>query len=159
MKRKIESKKISYLFAVLFVGLIATSVMAYAYRGDPNTVGPNYNENAHNEIVSAIESGDYNAWITARKQYNLPMRGKIFSVINEDNLELFRKMREARLNGDLDRVNEIREELRLGQGNMKRGNSKMNRGSNFVDSNNDGICDNYKDNKGRIKRGYRRNKN
>ena len=34
-------------------------------------------------VEEALEAGDYDLWISIREENNLPIRGKIFSVITE----------------------------------------------------------------------------
>ncbi len=150
-------KKIIGLFAIITLALVGiTGVIAY--RGDFLVKGPNYNEEIHEQLEAAIENRDYNTWITIREENNLPIRGKIFQVINEDNFDMFVRLHEANQNGDSETANNIRAELGLGQRTMNRGsNSGQGQGSGmkgqyFVDADNDGNCDNLGKNMGRIGR-------
>jgi len=99
------------------------SLGVLAYRGNPEEYGPNYNAQVHEQLEDALEAQDYKLWLSIREENNLPTRGKIFSVINEDNFDLFVELHEANEIGDVDRANAIRSELGLGQGMMRRGNS------------------------------------
>ena len=124
------NKKIIGISGILFVLLAAGTAMAF--QGNPMNSEtpveerPNYNPELHEQMETAIENQDYDAWIQLREDNNMPMRGKIFSVINEDNFYLFSELHEARESGDLDRMQEIRDELGLGQGTQSKGRQGMN---------------------------------
>lgn len=121
-------KKTNKMNKTIFFGLglmlvigLASLVSVFAYKGDPNVQGPNYDADVHEQLEAAIESGDYNAWIAIRQENNLPMNGRMFQVINADNFDKFTELHEAMQSGDYDTANTIRAELGLGQGMMKRG--------------------------------------
>ena len=114
----------SVLVVMLLVGFVS------AYQGDPTTVGPNFDPKIHEQVEAAIGASDYDAWISIRTANDLPMNGKIFQVINEDNFDVFAEMHEAREADDIERADELRAELGLGQGRMNRdasGQRKMGR--------------------------------
>lgn len=87
--------------------------------------------------------------------------GERASQVNEDNFNQFTQMQESMINGDYSEAQKIRTELGLGQGNRNSGgcggcamrnnddggNKKRGcsmaaeKGSKFVDENNNGICD------------------
>ena len=165
------TNKILTIFVVVFAIGVISMIGVYAYRGDPNIQGPNYNEAVHEQLESAIEAGDYDAWVKIRQENNLPMNGRMFQVINKANFNKFVEMHDANLAGDTDKADEIRSSLGLGQGMMKgkmqagqgcnmKGTGNMNCGklvqgktnivgngqgqtNQFIDSDNNGICDNY----------------
>lgn len=120
-KKILENKSVFLVLATLFIIGIISMVGVFAYRGDPNVKGPNYNAEIHEQLEEAIESGDYNAWINIRKENNLPMNGRIFQVINAENFDKYRELHNAMESGDYETANRIRTELGLGQGIMKRG--------------------------------------
>jgi hypothetical protein len=158
--KKME-KKIIGLFAIITLALAGiTGVMAY--RGDFSVKGPNYNEEIHEQLETAIENNNYGEWIRIREENNLPTNGRIFQILNQDNFHKFVQLHEANQNGDTETVNEIRTELGLGQGRMNRGsdggqgqgsgqgqNSGM-KGQYFIDADNDGNCDNIGKQMGRM---------
>ena len=115
-------------FGAVALGVLAISGglvgMASAYQGDPTVQGPYYDPAIHEDLQNAIENGDYVAWMNIRTENNLPTRGRVFSVINQDNFNLFQELHEANLNGDYDRAQEIRQELGLGIGSQYRGQGK-----------------------------------
>lgn len=104
---------------VFFIGVISL-ISVIAYKGS-NVNGLNYNEEVHEQLKAAIESGDYDAWIRIRRENNLPMNGRIFQVINADNFDKYRELHNAIQSGDYEKANLIRAELGLGQGVMKKG--------------------------------------
>lgn len=119
-----KNKMLTGLFAVFLISVFAFAGIACAYRGDASVQGPNYNEEVHEQLEGAIESGDYDAWVQIREENNLPMRGRMFQVINEDNFYLYKELHDANVAGDTERANEIKAELGLGQGMMKRGSGQ-----------------------------------
>jgi hypothetical protein len=120
-KRKMKNKILFGLFAFFLISIVAFAGITYAYKGDASVKGPNYNEEVHEQMEVAIEAGDYDAWVQIRKDNNLPMTGRMFQVINEDNFDKYVAMHNAVEAGDTETVDAIRAELGLGQGMMKRG--------------------------------------
>jgi len=126
------------------LGAFAISQGALAYRGNPDQTGPNYSPERHAEMQKAFDSNDYNAW---KEQMN--GRGRVTQVVNEQNFSRFVEMRKLMLEKKYDEANKIREELGLGQGaGQGNGNGQgMHRGgngTNFVDKDGNGVCDNRK---------------
>ncbi len=146
------NNKILFGFGALFL-ISILSLGVIAYQGNINVKGPNYSTEVHERLEAAIEAGDYDAWLKIRQDNNLPTRGKIFQVINKDNFDKFAELHEANEEGDADKADAIRAELGLGQGMMKRGSGKgqgkmmgpgnSQRMQQFIDTDNDGVCDNY----------------
>ncbi|MGV8171454.1 MAG: hypothetical protein ACP5OA_02045 [Candidatus Woesearchaeota archaeon] len=146
------NKNILLGIVAIFIVSIASLGVVLAYRGNPEVQGPNYDAQVHEQLEAAMEAGDYNAWIQIREDNNLPMRGRIFQVITADNFDKYVELHEANLAGDTAKADAIKAELGLGQGMQKHGNmqdkgmqGKANSGTglrqNFVDANNDGLCD------------------
>lgn len=136
------------IFVAVFIIGVISMIGVYAYKGDYSVKGPNYNEDVHEALETAMENGDYDAWVKIRQDNNLPTNGRMFQVINKDNFVRLAEMHEANEAGNADKAAEIRSSLGLGQGKMKgNGLGKMksgeDRNSQFVDLNNDGNCDNY----------------
>lgn len=118
------ANKIMYwLVTMLVVGVVAFAATTYAYKGDPSVKGPNYNPDVEAQLRAAIEAGDYDSWIKIRQDNNLPMQGKMFSVVNKDNFAKYAQMHKANLAGDYETALAIKAELGLGQGSMKGKNS------------------------------------
>jgi len=96
-------------------GILATGVLlttasnVLAYRGDPNTQGPNYSPQRHEEMEKAFENNDYNAW-----KKLMQGKGRVTQVVNEANFNRFAQMHKLRLDGKADEANKIRAELGLG---------------------------------------------
>jgi hypothetical protein len=116
-----KNKIVIGIFALLAVSVLAFAGLTYAYRGNASVQGPNYNADVHEQLEAAMEAGDYEAWLSIRQENNLPMRGKIFQVVNEDNFDRYVAMHEAMEAGDAETANSIRAELGLGAGKMMQG--------------------------------------
>ena len=129
-----ENKILTILGVVFIIGIISIT-LAYAYKEDMNIKGPNYNENVHQQMEVAIESGDYEAWIKIREENNLPMNGKMFSMINKDNFSKYSEMYNAMISGDTEKADAIRQELGLGQGMMRNGVKGNGQGCTRINSN------------------------
>lgn len=91
--------------------LLTTASGTFAYRGDPNTQGPNYTEERHEAMTKAFENKDYNAW-----KELMQGKGRVTQIINEGNFAKFAQMHQLRLEGKTDQANQIRTELGLGNG-------------------------------------------
>jgi hypothetical protein len=111
-------KPIVSMLAIFGVAIVISIGVASAYLGNPGFMGPNYNEEVHEQLRTAIESGDYEQWVQIREEYNLPMRGKMDQLITEENFALFQQLHEAVMSGDTETAGQIREELGLGIGKM-----------------------------------------
>jgi hypothetical protein len=135
--------------ALGIAGAIAISQGALAYRGNPDQIGSNYSPERHAEMQKAFENKDYNSWKSLMNG-----RGRVTQVVNEQNFPRFAEMHKLMLEKKYDEANQIRKELGLGQGNgqsngqgqgsgkgMKQGRGG---GTNFVDKDGDGNCDNRK---------------
>jgi hypothetical protein len=126
-------KKIWIAIVAVFVISAASLIAVMAYKGNPNVQGPNYNADVHEQLESAMDAGDYDAWVQIRKDNNLPMQGRMFQVINKDNFGKYVEMHNAMISGDTEKADEIRTELGLGQGKGRNGQDsgtgcKMNTG-------------------------------
>lgn len=95
------------VFALVLVVSAATLSSAHPWDG-----GPNYDANVHEQLVEAMESGDFEAWRSIREENGLPMRGRMMSVMDEDSFEHFVQMREANVDGDYERAAQLREQMR-----------------------------------------------
>jgi hypothetical protein len=143
-------------FVVILVIGIVSLAGVIAYQGSPLTQGPRYDSAVHEQLEAAMAAGDYDAWLRIRQENNLPMKGRVFQVVNKDNFDRYVAMHNANLAGDSATADAIRAELGLGQG-MHGGKNRGSVGCDgtrcgtgtgagagargFVDANNDGICD------------------
>ncbi|NTV23982.1 MAG: hypothetical protein HGA85_06465 [Nanoarchaeota archaeon] len=149
--------------ALFLISVISLGVMAY--QGNMDIKGPNYNTDVHEQLEAAIEAVDYDSWISIRQENNLPTRGRIFQVINAGNFDRYAELHNAVEAGDIETAEQIREELGLGQGMMRKSGSKGTgcqgqcsmqgkgagtqakgngqRMQQYIDADNDGACDNY----------------
>ncbi len=125
-KNNISSKLMWSFLALFVISAITLAGVTYAYRGDPNVKGPNYDAAVHEQLEAAIEAGDYDTWLKIRQDNNLPMQGRMFQVINKDNFAKYTELHDANIAGDTTTANTIRAELGLGQGMRKAsGQGKM----------------------------------
>lgn len=105
---------------VALLGVIAfTTTQTDAYRGDYTEVGPNHTEGREAEMEEIFESKDYNAWVEIMTEDG--RNPGIVNKIDEEDFDSFVEARELAQAGDTEAANEIREELGLGQGGMRRG--------------------------------------
>lgn len=159
-KQKVSAK--ATMFGVIFfmlVGLIISTTVVSAYRGDYSVKGPEYNEERHTEMERAFETLDYDSWNDLMTQNGRHPR--VVDVVNENNFELFVKAHEAGESGDYETAAKIRAELGLNDGQgpkdgtgygKSQGRGKELKQSNFVDADKDGICDNAGSRQGKGRR-------
>ena len=112
------------LLALMVVGLVATTGLVSAYRGDYSVKGPNYSEERHEAIESAFESNDYDAWYELMTENGRHPR--VVDVVTEDNFETFVEMRNARQNGDFETAKALAEELGLKKPGFGKGHRSGN---------------------------------
>jgi len=99
---------VSALALTAIVGTIISG-SAYAYQGDYTKKGPNYTPERHEEMTSAFEKNDYNAWKNLMQG-----RGRATQVINAQNFTKFAEAHKLALAGKTSEANKIRAELGLG---------------------------------------------
>lgn len=116
-------------FALLVIGLVLTTGLATAYRGDYTTKGPQYNEERYQEMQTAIDTGDYQAWYSLMTEDGRHPR--IVDVITTDNFAEFAKAHQAAENGDYETANTIRAQLGLNNGNGPRDGTGHGVGTKF----------------------------
>ncbi len=115
------------IITAVMIGLIGAG-SAFAYLGNPNVMGPNFDNERHEEMQKAFVTEDYNLWNSLMGE----RRGhRVTDIINENNFDVFIEMREARLNGDEETSNKLRAELGLGLGRgFQRGKENEQRNEN-----------------------------
>lgn len=130
---------------MLVLGVLAVAGVVFAYKGDYTTQGPNYSQERHELMENAFAENDYATWAEQMKSTGKSPR--VLDVVDEDNFHLFAQAHKAAQEGDYERAQQLREELGLNNGNgPKDGTGHRGKGQkqkmNYVDSDNDGICDN-----------------
>jgi hypothetical protein len=103
------------ILTLMVIGLVFTSGMVNAYRGDYSVQGPDYSEDRHELMENAFDKLDYTAWyelMTAEDRHP-----RIVDVVTEDNFEIFVQAHEAGRNGDYETATALRSELGLNNGN------------------------------------------
>jgi hypothetical protein len=142
------------LLALMVVGLIASTSIVSAYKGDYTTKGPDYTEERHELMEKAFANLDYGAWRSLMTESGRSSR--VIGVVTESNFEVFVRAHEAGENGNYELAAELRAELGLNNGNGPKdgtgygkgqGNGQGRQGkgmhqNNFLDVDNDGNCDN-----------------
>ncbi|HOI18506.1 MAG TPA: hypothetical protein PLX15_01435 [Candidatus Woesearchaeota archaeon] len=121
IKNNLKQKAI---FGIILTTLMISLTIAgftYAQIGSPKENNPNYDQVVHDQLIEAIKSNDYEQWIKIREENNLPTHGKMFQVINKDNFEKYKELHNANLQGDFETANNLKKELGLGVGQMKKG--------------------------------------
>ena len=114
------------LLALMVVGLVATTGLVSAYRGDYSVKGPDFNEERHETMEDAFESLDYDAWYALMTENGRHPR--VVELVTEDNFETFAEAHEAGENGDYETAAEIRAELGLNNGNGPRDGTSYGKG-------------------------------
>ena len=131
------------LLALMVVGLIATTGLVSAYRGDYLVEGPDCNEERHEAMENAFESNDYNAWKELMIEDGKHPR--VVDVVTPSNFATFIEAHEAGKNGDEETAAILRAELGLNNGNGLRdgsGHSISQGKGQGMQHNNDGILKN-----------------
>ncbi|MEA3515155.1 MAG: hypothetical protein U9R34_06765 [Nanoarchaeota archaeon] len=141
------------LLALMVVGIIASTSLVSAYRGDYSVKGPNYNEERHEAMEAAFDQPNYQEWYALMTEDGRHPR--VVDVVTESNFADFVKAHEAGESGDYETAASLRAELGLnngqgpgdgtgfgqGMGQGKGQGQKMQQ-NNFIDSDGDGNCDN-----------------
>lgn len=102
--------KILLSVAFLLGGVLVLPSVVDAYRGDPNVQGPNYTEERHEAITTALENKDYDTW-----SENMQGRG-VAEKVNEGNFAKYIEAHQLSLQGDTEGAAQVRAELGLGNG-------------------------------------------
>jgi len=109
------------LLALLVVGVVLSTGIASAYRGDYSIKGPQFNEERHELIETAFENLDYVAWYELMSENG--MHPRVLDIINENNFATFVQAHNAAESGDFVTANNLRAELGLNGGNGPRDGS------------------------------------
>jgi len=128
------------LLALMVVGLLATTGLVSAYRGDYSVKGPDCDEERHEAMESAFESNDYDAWYALMTENGGHPR--VVDVVNEGNFATFVQAHEAGENGDSETAAALRAELGLNNGNGPKegsGYGKSQGRGQGMQQNNDGL--------------------
>jgi hypothetical protein len=106
-------KKILIGSSVLVVLLVAGMAFASGIDQDSQSTGPRVAPEIHEQIVEALETGDYALWLQVHEDNDLPVRPEIAEVINEENFDSFAELHEAMRSGDRETAKAIADELGL----------------------------------------------
>ncbi|MEA3430283.1 MAG: hypothetical protein U9R08_03345 [Nanoarchaeota archaeon] len=165
-KLKVSGKTTIFgLLALMIVGVIFSTSIVSAYRGDYSVKGPDYTEERHAIMEQAFADLDYNTWYESMTASGRTPR--VLELVTEENFETFVKAHEAGMAGDHETAAMLRAELGLNNGMGPKDGSGYGKGTgsakgqgagqgqrmqqnNFIDANNDGNCDNLGQRKGRV---------
>jgi hypothetical protein len=146
-----KQKTIFGLLALMIVGLVASTSLVSAYRGDYSVKGPNNSEERHEAMEDAFESLDYDAWYALMTEDGRHPR--VVDVVTESNFATFAEAHEAGEKGDTTLAAELRAQLGLNNGNGPKdgtgfgksqgmGQGQRMQKNNVADADNDGNCNN-----------------
>jgi hypothetical protein len=102
------------MFVLAFVGIFLIAGLVTAYKGDFSAKGPEYSEEKCSIMQEVFENMDYNSWKEIMSENT--RKGRVLEIVNEDNFELFVEAHKAKINGDFEKANELRQELGLNNG-------------------------------------------
>jgi len=135
--------KIFLASAIFGLALSAGAMSTLAFRGDSGERSRNFDsaqieemKQNREEVQSALQAGDYNAWKEAVKN------GPMSENVTEENFARFAEMHRLMQAGDIEGAEAIRAELGLPEKGM--GFGKGFRQMRMEDKNGDGVCD-YQD--------------
>lgn len=106
-------KYVPYLVATGAIVVSGLTQVSAATDTDTNNLcaGPRPNNAQHEQMIKAVESKDYSAWLVAIGDDERAQNLK--SKINADNFDDFIKMHELRRSGDEEGAEAIRQQLGL----------------------------------------------
>lgn len=110
-KKTFDTKTIGFTSVALLLGMgfaAAVGVSADSGYGHRAAQGE-CDEERHEAMEEVLEDGDYEAW-----KELMGDRGRVASVVTEENFETFVEMHEAMEDGLVERAQELREDLGLG---------------------------------------------
>lgn len=121
MKNK---KTLMFVMSFLAIALISGFIVSAHWSdfSDNPEERPFFNETRHEAMQQAFENKDYSVWKSLVQEQQEQMSGKgygrsrLLEVINEDNFDRFVDMHNAKISGDQETANEIRQELGIGFG-------------------------------------------
>lgn len=138
-----KEKVIKVLSIAVLAGLLATGAAimlgntVQAYRGDYTKTGPNHNEERKKAMETIMKNKDFEAWKKLMTENGKNPR--ILRVIDtKEEFDKFAQVYEFIKAGKIEEANKIRTELGLGNKNNE---AKKQKKRNFLDANNDGVCD------------------
>jgi len=125
------------VLGLALLGSLAVSGV-FASSNERGQMGMNYSPERHEQMTQAFADNNYTTW------KNLMGERGATRAVTQENFNRFTEMHNLMLEGKTDEANTIRQELGLGNGQgrgMRGENRGQNNGGNFIDSDNNGICD------------------
>ena len=121
-----KGKTIFGMFVLMVVGIMLSTTLVSAYKGDPTSEGPNFNEERHESMEVAFETMDYDTWYELMTEDG--RHGRVVDIVNEDNFATFVEAHEAAENGDYELAAQLRAELGLNNGHGPRDGTGFGKG-------------------------------
>jgi hypothetical protein len=126
VNKKMKTKTIFGLFALLFVGMVLSTSLVSAYKGDYTVKGPDYSEDRHEVMETAFETLNYDTWKELMIENG--RHGRVVDVVTESNFAKFAEAHQAAMNGDFETAAQLRAELGLNNGNGPRDGTGFGKG-------------------------------
>jgi hypothetical protein len=120
-----NKKTIFGIFALFVVGIMISTTMVSAYKGDVTKEGPNFSEERHEAMEDAFETMDYEMWKELMLENEI--RPKVTDLVTESNFAKFVEAHDAAENGDYETAAKIRAELGLNDGHGPRDGTGLGR--------------------------------
>ncbi len=128
-----KGKTIFGMFALMFVGILLSTTLVSAYKGDFTAQEPNYNDDRHEAMEESFETLDYETWYELMTEDG--KHSKVVEVITEKNFVKFVEAHEAAENGDYETAAKIRAELGLNNNPGPKDGTGFGRGQGYKSKN------------------------
>jgi hypothetical protein len=106
------------ILALMVVGLMFSTNVVSAYRGDYETKGPECSEERHDMIMDAFNENDYEAWKILMNENS--GKNRVLELVTEENFPLFVEAHQAEKLGNNELAQQLRAELGLNNGEQPR---------------------------------------
>lgn len=110
-----NTKKVTLAVGALSV-MLATGAALSAVNASENTQIERPFEAEHTAVKDALETGNYQAWSNAMTDLNKKRFDSTNENISEDTFNTLQEMKEAKENGDFEKMKELRDDLEPGFG-------------------------------------------
>lgn len=100
--------------SLCILGVLALASTAEAYRGNPETPGPNCSPERQQAVEQAFTDNNYPAW-----QALMAGKGRVTQIVTAENFAQFAHAHALARSGELAEAKHIRQSLGLGVGQQK----------------------------------------
>ena len=110
-EKSINAKLIGFTAVAAILGMGFAAAMSASADTNPGYGAERgqCDSEQHEAVEEALDAGDYDAWVEL-----MDGRGRVTSVVTEDNFDTFVEMHEAMEDGYIEVAQELREDLGLG---------------------------------------------